>query len=344
MCTKNKYRIERADGKVFFAFARKDYDVEEFYTKDELYRKMYKVEKIPCGYCWQCKKKKAKEWAFRGVKEKQYHDKSFMITLTYDDEHLPKTQYIDKQTGELITTSTLKRDDQRQFIKNIRKKLGNNLKILGCGEYGSDKDYVDWRGNKRKGSERPHYHIIIMGNVPKDLKFWTYSKCEWSKQKNKLYRSKSMSDSWGKGHADINEVNKETIEYVCRYTTKKLYGDAGKEVYDKKNRYVPYLVSSKGFGKQYYEDNKDKFWNEEKHFLLTKKGVEEIDHPGRYFDKLMKAEDEELFEKLKAGRTKKAEEYWNDLISKTDLTKIEYIENLDQKENAKARRMKRTLR
>lgn len=351
MCTKNKFRIvnlqhNTSDGaplKARFGYSTPEHDIEKIYAGNP----NYLVERIPCGYCWQCKKKKAQEWAFRGVKEMKYNPTNFMITLTYDDKHLPMTEYVDKETGEVKQISTLRRKDQQQFMKNIRKKFkGLKIKPLGCGEYGSGEDYVDWRGNKRKGTERPHYHLIIYGAMPDDLKFWKYSVCEWSKEKNPLYKSKKMSASWGKGHADINEVNKETIEYVCRYTTKKIYGEAGKEAYDEKNRENPFLVFSKNggaIGQKYYEDNKEKFWNEEKHYLKTKKGLREV-NPGRYYDKLMDKENHDLFQKLKAGRTNKAKKYWDDLMQKTDINKVQYIENQDQKENARAKRMKRTLR
>lgn len=349
MCTRNKFRIvnlqhNSSDGaplEARFGYSTPEHDIEKIYAGNP----NYLVQPINCGYCWQCKKQKAQEWAFRGIKELKYHPASFMVTLTYDDEHLPMVEYVDKETGEVKKVSTLKVKDQQQFMKNIRKKFpGAQLKLLGCGEYGSNADYVDWKGNKRKGTERPHYHLIIYGAKPDDLKFWKYSVCEWTREKNPLYKSKKISDSWGKGHADINEVNKETIEYVCRYTTKKIYGEAGKEIYDEKNRHVPYLVSSRkeGIGQRYFEDNKEKFWNEEAHYLISKKGLREV-KPGRYFDKLMDKEDHELFEQLKRGRSNKAKKYWEDLMQKTDINKVQYIQNQESKDDAVRKKLKRTL-
>ena len=64
--------------------------------------------------------------------------KNTFITLTYDNEHLPKDESIDK-------------DELQRFFKRLRKNYPpKTIKYFACGEYGDKK-------------KRAHYHAIIFG-------------------------------------------------------------------------------------------------------------------------------------------------------------------------------------
>lgn len=96
---------------------------------------------VPCGKCVSCRISRSREWTIRLLHEYAYHESTAFITLTYDDEHLPKDEEINKQ--EL----------QRMF-KRLRKEKAN-IKYYAIGEYG-----------EKYG--RPHYHAIMFGLSQED--------------------------------------------------------------------------------------------------------------------------------------------------------------------------------
>ena len=92
---------------------------------------------VPCGKCIICRIAKRNEWTMRLIHELGYHEKSIFLTLTYDNEHLPKD-------------GSLCKKDLQKFFKRLRKNYEGKIKYFACGEYG-DTTY------------RPHYHIILFG-------------------------------------------------------------------------------------------------------------------------------------------------------------------------------------
>ena len=126
---------------------------------------------IPCGQCTGCRLRKRKDWATRMELEaySQSKENIWFITLTYDDDHVP-TQ--DTVTGEIYkgginiwkgtserprTTQTLSVEDTQLFIKRLRKAVKEPLRYFLAGEYGDN-------------TARPHYHMILYGWHPDDLK------------------------------------------------------------------------------------------------------------------------------------------------------------------------------
>lgn len=329
MCTSQQYRCETWDNKIEFI---RGASVERF---NPILQKYKEVKPIPCGKCVECRMQHAQEWAFRCMKEAAEYQDNIMVTLTYNDENIPKKHLIDKETGEIkATTYTLKKKDMRNFLDKMRKHYGyESFRYYYAGEYG------DQFG-------RPHYHIIFFGLKVKDMEFLKWSKCEWSKEKNALYRSRTIDKIWGKGFVDLNEVNYETCCYVARYVLKKykrLKG-TGKEDEEETGKLPEYTCMSRrpGIGHAFFEKNKEKFENEETFWQRTKKGLIQF-KPGRYFDKQIEKENPELMEAIKKKREEKSQEHWQDILSKTDLTKEEYIANLVSKREQRQRFMKRTL-
>ena len=102
---------------------------------------------VPCGKCVACKIARVREWTVRILHESEYYKHSVFVTLTYDDDHLP-------------INNTLEKKEYQKFMKRLRKALPNDdrIKYFACGEYGEE-------------SERPHYHAIILGlRLCKDTK------------------------------------------------------------------------------------------------------------------------------------------------------------------------------
>lgn len=286
----------------------------------------FKVDKVPCQDCMECRMSKAAEWKDRGMVELEDWEKSCMITLTYDDDNLPKSSYIDEKTGELCTNSTLSIKDHKNFIKRLRKSIsGEKIKILMCGEYGSAETYEDRFGNERVGTERPHYHYIIYGHDFDDKKFYKWSYNEWSKEKNPLYKSEELNKLWPKGHADINEVTPESIGYVAGYVTKKLKGQMAEEEYTNKNRTPPFLITSKRIGENYFKKNKEKFYEKKKLYKKTKKGLQTI-KLSRYYLKLIEKENEKKAREIKRDCQKRSNMKMDMILQNTSLTENEYIQ------------------
>lgn len=342
MCTKNLYRCIRVNDRLqqvpYFVYVN-NLESQNYVNR---MKELGLAQKIPCGQCFECKTLKAKEWSFRCMKEASKYDNNIMLTLTYDDEHLPLSKIPDKETGELH--STLVKEHPVLFMKRLRKKFGEGIRFMDCGEYGSDDEYVTWKGERRQGTERPHYHIIIFNFCPNDLVFHKWSYCSWSKDKYPLYKSKEMSKLWKDGFVELNEVTRETCDYVARYTTKKLYGDYAEEEYAQKGRVAPFLNMSRnpGIGYDYFEENKLDFLEQKPMYLKTKTGLRQINSI-RYYDKQLEKFYPEEFEKLKEIRNVKIDSYWDDMFNKTDIQEYEYFCNRDLKVNSKQSKLRRVL-
>lgn len=342
MCTKNLYRCIRVNDKLqqipYFVYV----DNLESQNYVNHLREIGLAQKIPCGQCFECKTLKAREWSFRCMKEASKYENNIMLTLTYDDDHLPLSNIPDVETGELH--STLRKDDPVKFMKRLRKKFGEGIRFMDCGEYGSDDEYVTWKGEKKVGTERPHYHVIIFNFSPTDLRFHKWSYCSWSKNMYPLFKSEQMNKLWPYGWVDCNEVTKETCDYVARYTTKKLYGEIGDDEYERKGRVPPFLNMSRnpGIGFNYFENNKQNFLDQKPLYLKTKNGLKQLNSI-RYYDKQLEKFFPDEFEKFKESRSEKIDSYWNDLLTKTDVQEFEYFLNRDNKVNSKQSKLKRVL-
>lgn len=108
---------------------------------------------VGCGRCVYCKKRRVSAWVFRLLQEEKRSFSSHFITLTYDNDHLPRT---------LNNYKGLRKKDFQLFMKRLRKHQTSKIKYYAVGEYG-EKTF------------RPHYHAIIFNLENTDLieKSWT---------------------------------------------------------------------------------------------------------------------------------------------------------------------------
>lgn len=127
----------------------------------------------------------------------------------------------------------------------------DNIRLLHCGEYGSS-----------LGSQRPHHHAIIFGYNPTD----TYK--EHTYRNGQPYvrtRSKTLDKLWKYGISQVDDCNFHSINYVSRYITKKMTGQAADEWYNgRKPDYVTSSTSSGGLGKDYFLKYFDMFKSRKK--------------------------------------------------------------------------------
>lgn len=98
-----------------------------------------KVLELPCGKCPPCKKRRVNDWTFRLMQEDKRSTSSYFVTLTYDNDSIPRTP-----NGFL----TLKKDDVQKWLKRLRKVNKSKIRYYCVGEYGGQR-------------MRPHYHLIM---------------------------------------------------------------------------------------------------------------------------------------------------------------------------------------
>lgn len=236
---------------------------------------------IPCGSCYSCRMTKARDWTVRCLLESQYHEESWFITLTYDDDHLPYN--VDSVSGEFTGKSSLVKSDLQKFIKRLRKNYSfdNHISYLACGEYGDL-------------SLRPHFHLLLFGLKLDDLKEYKKTPLGYS-----LYNSDFITKCWPYGYSVIAPVTYESAAYVSRYTVKK-QGDFGKDIYDDYLIEKEFLLCSlkPAIGYQYYVDHRDEIYKYDAIYLPEGKVVK----PPRYFDKLFERDYPEKMEFIKEHR------------------------------------------
>lgn len=167
---------------------------------------------VPCGQCIGCRLERSRQWAMRCVHEAQLHDENCFITLTYNDDHLPKNK-------------SLVKSDFQLFMKRFRKQFSSiKIRFFHCGEYGTL-------------NQRPHYHAIIFGfNFP-DLVLFS------QRDSVRVYTSEILAKLWGKGFVTVGDVTFESAAYVARYVLKKVTGAPAADHY--KGRLPEYVTMSR---------------------------------------------------------------------------------------------------
>lgn len=277
---------------------------------------------IPCGKCIDCRLKYSRQWADRCMFEKQNHDSSFFLTLTYDDAHLVYNHWQDKTTGEFGSTATLVKSDLQKFMKRLRRAYEDKCKCDGiedsklmyyaCGEYGTQ-------------TARPHYHMIVYGLRLDDLK--PYKR---SPQGFWYYNSEWLSKLWPFGYVVVADVDWDCCAYVARYIMKKQTGKAA-EVYEKYNFAQEFTTMSlkPAIGKAYYEQHKDTLYKTDYINLSMPSGGKRV-YPSRYFDKLYELDNPEEMEYIKSRRKQFAEDF---AALKQSSTSKSYLEMLATEES-----------
>lgn len=117
---------------------------------------MTKATWLPCGRCFECKMHKANDWATRLMAESITTPPTHFLTLTYDEQHIPKNTH-GKNTFD------------SQHLKRINRELSRvhkGYRYYGIAEHGTT-------------GERPHYHLLTFGPSSATIdqvlnKYWPY--------------------------------------------------------------------------------------------------------------------------------------------------------------------------
>lgn len=180
---------------------------------------------VPCGKCAICQIRKRKDMTVRLAHERSMHKDCCFITLTYDDDHLPKTNAADWKSSESVPClwrgddfgyATLLPTDVQLFIKRLRRHLEYRpkkptsqardhvdcIRYFAVGEYGTT-------------THRPHYHILIFGWQPSDMVLHQL------KSNHRICRSAQIEKLWTYGYSTVCDVEYGVAKYCARYVTKK---------------------------------------------------------------------------------------------------------------------------
>ena len=101
------YRIADRDGRptaVVFSALRGMNVIQEFH--------------VPCGCCIGCRQERARQWAVRCVHEAMLYEENCVVTLTYNDDHLPDGNSLDYF-------------EFQRFIKRLREAMCYHLPKKG---------------------------------------------------------------------------------------------------------------------------------------------------------------------------------------------------------------------
>lgn len=331
-----------------------------------------KFVRIPCGKCIGCRLDYSRQWADRIMLESMLYpeDTSFFLTLTYDEDHVPRPllRYpnflsdSEIETFEPVYFPTLVKKDLQKFFKlvrtNYKRRYGVelNLRYFACGEFG-DKTH------------RPHYHVCVMNLPLRDLRVsQTFCQKRDGRKIGVLYESDFLNSCWidgrgGKqrGGIAIGRLTWSSAAYVARYIMKKQKGKSAKqrvsddpvcgysffetESYSQVSNSVfqdEFVCMSRkpGLAYQYFQDHFGDIVISDSVPILTKSGVQMHKMP-RYFDSKLKERFPELLDDLKAERRAVAISGRLMELERISLSEDEFLQ---QQEAIKMRSLSRLVR
>ncbi|AXL15276.1 replication initiator protein [Microviridae sp.] len=244
--------------------------------------------KLPCGQCYGCRLDYSQMWAVRSMHEAQLtEDNNCMVTLTYDENHLP-------------LDGSLNPPDVQKFLKRLRKRhTGQTIRFLAAGEYGPSV------------GQRPHYHILLFGYRPNDLDLF------FENEGIPTYTSESLQRVWNMGFTTVSDLTIETAAYVARYVLKKVNaskaspGDKYHAHYERvcqitgevRQRHPEFARMSNrpGLARDWYAQYHSDIFPHDTTWFKSKK----IKTP-RYYENLLRSTDPSTFEDIKQRRLDRA--------------------------------------
>lgn len=264
---------------------------------------LYQLIHIPCGKCAGCRSDNARMWSLRAYNELQLHDNNCFITLTYNDDN-PLV------TSDPLCLGNLRYKHFQNFMKRLRKKTGQKIQYLVCGEYGL-KD------------GRAHWHAILFGYDFPDKEPIYISKgfVHYSSRLLDECWSVYVNENFGYypiGFTDLTTVDIDCCNYVAGYVMKKLpvgehglqlYEDSDGDIVELGDRTPPMIRSSRrpALGLNWYKKHGKNACEKGFEYLVSKdrKSHRKIKTPS-YYMKKFELDEPELFTKLKEERMKKA--------------------------------------
>lgn len=225
---------------------------------------------MACGECYECRKKKQREYQIR-LQEEIRNKHAEFLTLTINEEHLEKlSKEIPKLPKKIMKEAKINGDYEnmiatlalRRFLERCRKETGKSLKHWCITELGEEKGRI-------------HIHGIFFGNVNQIIK-----------------------NNWKYGFIYIGQyVNEKTVMYITKYMFK---------VCEYNKLFKGKVLSSSGIGAGYvsrYDSLRNKYKpNATNETYQFRNGVK-VNLPNYYKNKIYNEEEKELLwlEKLDKG-------------------------------------------
>jgi len=209
-------------------------------------------------------------WAIRCVHEAQSHELNCFVTLTYADDKIPPG-------------GTLVKKHFQDFMKRLRKLHKLPVRYFHCGEYGET-------------TLRPHYHAILFGIDFADKKL--HSK---NAQGQTLWTSETLTKLWGFGHCLIGALTFETAAYTARYCLKKINGQLADAHYQGREPEYATMSRRPGIGADWFAKYSDDVYPSD---FIVLRGQKQ--QPPRYYDKILKKENDVVHLGIKQTRITKA--------------------------------------
>lgn len=168
------------------------------------YGNKVRIDVVPCGKCPECLKKQQNGYVVRCIEEARKTGKMWFITLTYNNDSVPKREFVDCDTGEVVLVNSLNRADIKKWKREVRrsfiKDYGRSFptfSFLICGEYGP-----------RTFRQHPHYHGVIFGL---DKPYIDYLEKYWNEYYGfSVFKSVSV----------VSNEGRDNLTCVARYVSK----------------------------------------------------------------------------------------------------------------------------
>jgi hypothetical protein len=260
---------------------------------------------LPCGQCVVCRLERSRQWAVRCMHEASLYERNCFLTLTYNDENLPKDM-------------SLHYDHFQKFMKRFRKSH-KGFEPSSNGKY-PIRYYMAGEYGEQFG--RPHFHACVF-NYDFDDKVFFKSTGSGSR----IYTSATLEGLWPYGYSSIGDVNFQSAAYVARYIMKKITGkvhvdDSGKVVdperhYEHCDLETGELVKrtpefnkmslKPGIGFDWFQEYKTDVYPHD-YVIVNGKKV----RPPRFYDKKFKVEHPEEFEVIEFNRESSARKRYED--------------------------------
>ena len=274
---------------------------------------------VACGQCLGCRLDYSRMWAMRIVHEStlwEYTGGNSFITLTYRDRYACSIAQLE-QGLHVPDDWSLYKSHFQKFMKRLRNYFPDQeIRYFAAGEYGRKcKHGINLEDIKCPylcNTGRPHFHACLFNCSFPDL---TPYQTDGGKTN---FTSPMLEKIWGYGFVDVGELNFGSASYTTKYILKKMKianhpdyylqtGDYGEAIW-----LEPEFVlmsrgnaSSKGqrcgIGAGWYEKFKDDVFPTDE-VPVMEQGV--MNGVPRYYYDILRDEDPELFEEIRAKRQK----------------------------------------
>ena len=282
---------------------------------------------VACGQCLGCRIDRSRRWAMRCVHEASLYDSTngnSFVTLTYrdriacDQEQLNRGFHIPDDWSLSVPwwdeQGRQRSSHFQAFMKRLRKVVPQKVKFYQCGEYGKIcKHGVDLEESSCAFCNlgRPHHHALLFNLSFPDLEAYSVQ------NGTTRYTSRILEGLWPYGFVDVGQVTMESAGYVARYCMKKITGDLAEEHYrsidmdGEVHELAPeYSSMSNGIGKAWLAKYRDDVYPSDE---VPVPGTGVLRGVPRYYDEILRCENEDLYEEVKAkreqGRMDSADEY-----------------------------------